>query len=252
MENPTETAFNRTGAQSSPLSVHSMQLYADEQAPGAPEEVPDIGSSLKDGKGIAAVRSRYVVEAERIGSVPMPGVMTPAFDLMLWRIGGRSLELLIDKLGERLAFERSGVRLYQALIDKARALEGQQPLPFRIADLEHFRDDELRHMHILASALDSLGADSTAQTPSANVSAVACSGVMQVLTDPRTTIVHCLEAILILELADREGWSLLIGLTGESGQDQLAPDFQRCSERETGHVRQVRGWLRSAVLGAGA
>lgn len=245
MDDGTEPGFNRTGAQSSPLSVHSMQLYADERVPeevGAPDEMPD-------GKEIAAVRCDYAVEAERIGSVPMPGVLTSAFTAVVSKLGARKPEVLVDKLGERLAFERIGVRLYQALIDKASALAPQQRMPFSIDDLQRLRDDELAHMHVLASALDSLGADSTAQTPAAAVSALAISGLMQVLTDPRTTLVHCLEAMLIAELADDASWELLISLTAEADQDQFLPQFHSARDNEKTHVRQIRGWLQTVVLG---
>lgn len=245
MEDTTELGFNRTGVQSSPLSVHGMQAYADEQTPQA----PPAPNGMPDGKAIAAVRSAYVAEAERVGSVPMPGTVTGAFNTVLSRLRGKSPEVLVDRLGERLAFERAGVRLYQALIDKASAVAVLETLPFAISDLQHIRDEELEHMHILASALDSLGADSTAQTPSADVSGVAFSGVMQVLTDPRTTIAHCLEAILTAELVDGDSWELLVRLTEQAGQDQLLPDFRRAIGNENEHLAKVRGWLRSVVLG---
>ncbi|CAI10102.1 ferritin-like domain-containing protein [Aromatoleum aromaticum] len=246
MDDGTEPGFNRTGAQSSPLSVHSMQLYADERVP---EEV-SAADEMPDGKEeIAAVRGDYTVEAERIGSVPMPGVLTSAFTAVVSKLGARKPEVLVDKLGERLAFERIGVRLYQALMDKAAALARQQRMPFSVDDLQRLRDDELAHMHVLASALDSLGADSTAQTPAAAVSAVAISGLMQVLTDPRTTLVHCLEAMLIAELADDASWELLISLTAEADQDQFLPQFRSARDNEKAHVRQIRGWLQTVVLG---
>lgn len=247
MENTTELGFNRTGAQSSPLSVHSMQIYADEQSPHA----PPTSDGMPDGKAIASVRSLYVAEAERVGSVPMPGTVTGAFNTVLSHLRGRNPEVLVDKLGERLAFERAGVRLYQALIDKANALGGLETLPFTIADLQHIRDEELEHMHVVASALESLGADPSAQTPSADISAVASMGVMQVLTDPRTTIAHGLEAILIAELTDCDSWDLLVSLTEQAGQDTLLPDFRRAMHNENAHLLKVRGWLRSVVLGEG-
>ena len=245
MDDATEPGFNRTGAQSSPLSVHSMQLYADERVP---EEVSAPGE-MPDGREIAAVRCDYAVEAELIGSVPMPGVLTSAFTAVVSKLGARKPEVLVDKLGERLAFERIGVRLYQALIDKASALATQQRMPFSVDELQRIRDDELAHMHVLASALDSLGADSSAQTPAAAVSALAISGLMQVLTDPRTTLVHCLEAMLIAELADDASWDLLISLTAEADQDQFLPQFHSARDSEKAHVRQIRGWLQAVVLG---
>lgn len=244
MKNTTELGFNRTGAQTSPLALHSMQLYADERTP-APPPAPD---GMPDGKAIAAVRSAYVMEAERVGSVPMPGTLTGAFTTAVSKLRGLKPEVLVDKLGERLAFERSGVRLYQALIDKTEALSGMAKLPFSADDLRHIRDEELEHMHIVASALESLGADSSAQTPSADVASVANSGVMQVMTDPRTTVTQCLEALLSTELLDDACWSMLIRLAKESDQDALLPQFQRALDREAAHVLRVRGWLENMLI----
>lgn len=244
MENQTEPSFNRTGAQFSSLSAHSMQLYADEQSPQA-APAPD---RLPDGKAIASVRSDYVIAADRVGSVPMPGAMTSALKTVISRLTGKRPEVLVDKLGERLAFERTSVRLYQALIDKADALQGRVALPFTIDDLQSIRGEELEHMHLLASALDSLGADPTAQTPSADVIGVTSMGVMQVLTDPRTTMAHCLEAILTAELTDNAGWELLIELTDTGGEDELLPEFRRALQDEARHLSQIRGWLRTIVM----
>lgn len=65
MENETRPGFNRTRAQSSPLSVPGMQLRADVHPPElrlAPEDV-------LDGKAIAAVRFDYGIAAEQEGLV---------------------------------------------------------------------------------------------------------------------------------------------------------------------------------------
>src|SRR5690606_41459299 len=63
-----------------------------------------------DSKGIMLERVKRAEEADRIGSVPVPGsakgMLKSTFDMAL----GKSPELLVDKLGERLAFERSGDR----------------------------------------------------------------------------------------------------------------------------------------------
>ncbi|CAL94347.1 ferritin-like domain-containing protein [Azoarcus olearius] len=240
-----ETGFNRTGAQTSPLALHSMQSYADLQTPTA----PPTAEGEPDGKALAPLRSTYVLDADRVGSVPMPGTLTGAFTTAASRLTGMRPEVLVDKLGERLAFERSGVRLYQALIDKTEALAStSMQLPFSAEALRHLRDEELEHMHIVASALDSLGADSSAQTPSADVAGVASSGVMQVLTDPRTTMSQCLEALLSAELLDEACWSLLIRLAEEAGQDVLIPHFQRALRHEEEHLVRVRGWLETLML----
>jgi hypothetical protein len=49
---------------------------------------------------------------------------------------GEKPTLLLDKLGERLAFERSGTRLYEALVSKHDAFGSFSGGPSR-EDLEH-------------------------------------------------------------------------------------------------------------------
>ena len=68
-------------------------------------------------------------------------------------------------------------------------------------------------------------ADPTAMTPCANTAGVASMGIMQVITDPRTTVPQCLSAILTAELADNAGWELLIQLANEMGQDDMVAQF---------------------------
>lgn len=241
MENATAMGTNRTGAQMSPRHTGAMQSYAEAQCP-VPDYPPQEGE-------IAHLRSDYVHEAERLGSVPLPGTLTGAFTTGVSKLTGRRPEVLIDKLGERLAFERTGVRLYQAMIDKAEAVEGSETLPFTLLDLRHIRDEELKHMHLVASVLNSLGADPTAQTPAADVAGVAASGVLQVLSDPRTTVPQCLSGLLTAELTDHAGWELLIRLARDAGQDKLLPGFEEAHRREEVHLQKVRGWVSSMVLG---
>lgn len=242
MENASRAGFNRTGVQTAPLTVQHLQAYADEQTSS---ELPKDG--VLDGTAIAAVRAGYVQEAGRIGSVPMPGALPGAVTGS--PLGARRPEVLVDKLGERLAFERSGVRFYQALIDKTEAMGGAVEIPFAADDLRRIRDEEFEHMHIVISALDGLGADPTAQTPSADVAGVANSGVMQVLTDPRTTLPHCLEALLGAELIDGASWELLIRLATEAGQHDLVAPFGKALRHENEHVARIKGWLEQMVVG---
>ena len=244
MENVTRSGFNRTGAQTSLHTVQNMQTFADEQSPSGPAHIDGV----LEGRSIASVRAEFVHEAERIGSVPIPTTLTGVLATGLSKLTGRRPEVLVDKLGERLAFERTGVRLYQALIDKAEAVQADVALPFAIGDLKHIRDEELEHMHIVTSALEGLGAAPTAQTPCADVAGVASSGAMQVLSDPRTTIAQCLETILSVELTDGAGWDLLIRLSGSAGQDELIKPFREALAREQEHAQQVKGWLERAVV----
>src|SRR5690606_32315938 len=137
--------------------------------------------------------------------------------------------LLLDKIGERIAFERGGTRLYDALLVKAQAalaagaelptaaealaangedvasLQGA-PTESALQTLERIRNEELEHFHLLCEAMKQLGGDPTAMTPCADAVATASAGLMQVVTDPRTTLAQSLNAMLTAELTDNAGW----------------------------------------------
>lgn len=186
-------------------------------------------------------------ESGTVGSVPVPGTVTGVLKTGMQKLMGRAPEAFVDKLGERLAFERTGVRLYEALIVKCQALQGtQNELP--LMDLRKYRDDEARHFKLVERALEKLGADPTAQTPSADMAATASMGVLQVISDPRSTIPQALNALLTAELTDIAGWELLIKLAREHGEDDMANDFEQALQSETLHAGEVKRWLEIQVL----
>ena len=159
---------------------------------------------------------------------------------------GNKPQVLIDKLGERLAFERTGVRLYEALMLKVgTATSG--PL-VDLAELRRIRDDEEAHFRLVGECPQQIGADPTAMTPCADVAGVAALGHLQVLTDPRTTVAQALNSILALELTDNASWELLIELVQETGHPKMVASFQDALKAEQRHLATVRGWLRQAVL----
>src|SRR4029434_375002 len=85
--------------------------------------------------------------------------------------------IFLDKLGERIAFERTGTRLYGALITKhlASINAGNDVLAPAAAGetaaetLQRIRAEELEHFHMLCDAVTQLGGDPSAQTPCADV-----------------------------------------------------------------------------------
>lgn len=237
MTDQAPLGLNKTGAHMARSAVRSMEDVA----------VSDGLAPEGDENEIAHMRSRYVHEAEPIGSVPPPGTLRGVVTTGLNKIAGRNPEVLVDKLGERLAFERTGARLYDAMIMKCIALENAgETVP--IAELERLRDEETEHFRMLNEALVSLGADPTAQTPSADVAAVTSMGVLQAIADPRTNLAQSLNALLTAELADHAGWELLIQLTEQMGQDEWAARFRHALAQESEHRLLVQGWLQSLVL----
>src|SRR5690606_28364782 len=112
MENESKLGMNRTGMQMSPIEGPNQVEYAASQPSG-----PD-GSGANT---LAAARAAYIQDAARVGSVPVPATGKGLVQATVGKLTGKHPEILLDKLGQRLAFERSGVRFYQAMIAKAEA-----------------------------------------------------------------------------------------------------------------------------------
>jgi hypothetical protein len=150
--------------------------------------------------------------------------------------------LLMDKLGERLAFERAGARLYEGLVSKHQAYGDFDGGPGE-EDLMEILGQEYEHAAMLERAIMELGGDPNALTPSANLAANVSAGLPQVLTDPRTNLLQCLEAIVVAELADNECWTVLNALACEAGHEELATACQQAIAHERDHLRKVRRWI---------
>jgi hypothetical protein len=153
--------------------------------------------------------------------------------------------VLMDKLGERLAFERSGTRLYDALLVKCQAGKAAG-IPLK--DVQHIRDEEALHFALVGAAIQSLGGDPTAQTPGGDVAGVEGAGLMQVLTDPKTTVAQALHAILVAEMTDNAAWDELIELTSQIGNDDLVARFSKARDSEMEHLEKVQAWYKAATL----
>lgn len=235
MKNETHIGLNRTGIAFSPL--HSQELI------DAAEEMP--ASQNGHAEAIAHAREHYASLAEPIGSMPpakrLDVETTPLHD------ENESLVVLGDKLGERLAFERTGCRLYEALLAKFHTSEKLPNGPTE-EDLREIHEDERAHLLLLRDVSHSLGVDPTVVTPSADIASVSSMGILQVLSDPRTSFKQCLEAILIAELADNDGWDLLVRLARQLGFDDLADPFSDALADEERHVALVRSWVMDATL----
>ncbi len=239
MKEQIPIGMNRTGVQMSPFASKDMQAVP----PQAGAQVPP-----GDASAIAEIRRMYIDESDPLGSVPPPATIKGVVTTGVSIITGSQPQLLIDKLGERLAFERTGTRLYEAMLAKAEAIEDAD-ISMRIEDLQKIRDDEARHFSILAHAIESIGGDPTVQTPCADLVGVESLGLLQVVTDPRTTLAQCLHAVLVAEMTDQSGWEMLIALAEDQGQASMATEFNQALAEERLHLAQVRGWYEEATLG---
>jgi hypothetical protein len=207
MKTAEDIGTNRTGIATSPLEAPQVIAGAEEGG----------YSSAGDESALAAVRTAYVRDAEPIGSVPPPVSIKGAVKTIAQALKGEKGSVFIDKLGERLAFERTGVRLYGLAMLKAETGPRWEGAP-SVADL------------------------------AANLS----KGIPAVLADPRSDLRHCLEGLLLAELADNAAWEALISLARELDQARMVEQFQRALDQEQDHLARVKDWLQQGVLGAAA
>lgn len=228
--------LNRTGMSVAPaLSAELVEGTASTEP-----------SAAGDAQLLADVRIQYARDAEPIGSVPPPATAGGAAKLAVKAVMGDKMLVLVDKLGERLAFERSGTRLYDGLISKFDAYGSWEGGPSR-ADLEQIRGEEHQHFTLLVDTIRALGGDPTAVTPSANLHAVASKGLCAVISDPRTDLMQSMEAILTAELVDNDCWENLIDLSRALGRDDVAAEFDGALAQEREHLVKVRHWLGVAL-----
>ena len=227
---------NRTGIKAPPMGGRALERTAS----GAP---PPHTESLR----ATGMREKFTGQAGRFGSVPAVASVRRMAEMALHGLQGHRLASFIDKLGERLAFERSGVRAYEAVLVKFEALGTWQGGPTRDL-LQEQCNEELAHFHMIKQILEHLGADPAAMTPSADVSAVQVSGVFKVLADPRASLSQVLRALLVLEDVDADGWGMLVEVAASTRQDQLASRFRDALATEETHKESVRGWLSHAAL----
>ncbi len=238
MRNTSGAGMNRTGIALSPLNSRELIVQAARAVPSSEGDGP---------RQIAEVRTSYADDAEPIGTMPPPLTLKGTAEAVNEIALGHRMGVLLDKLGERLAFERTAIRLYEALIAKfdpsdEEALDGPS-----LEELEEIHDDELAHFELIREAIVSLGGDPTAITPSADVASTAQMGLPHVLTDPRTTFAQCLDTVLTAELIDNDGWAMLIYLAEALKHDDLAERFRQALEQEDQHLTSIRRWLLEAI-----
>lgn len=228
---PTDIGTNRTGIAASP--VHAREAVEGARRAAASEGGPER---------LAAFRAEASKAAPPAGTMPPPATARGAVKTLSKALKGETANLLLDKLGERLAFERSGVRLYDAVLAKLPASRTRKGA-LDAAELTQLRDEEHRHMLVVTEAIEKLGGDPTAMTPCANLVGVQGSGLLQSVTDPRSTLTQCLDTLLAAELIDNDGWKLLIALAEGMDQADLAKRFTECLVEEDEHLVKVRAWV---------
>lgn len=224
------------------MTITSMNRTGNRTAPERLEEMTDVGDLVIDdqpepGPTDQQMRFECIEEARPVGSIT-DRTTPPAHASVL------------DSLGGRLAFERGGVRLYDAVLRKAEALAHLQGLKECVGDLAHIRDEEQEHAALLERVIAELDGDPTSETPCADLEGVMSSGLLQVVHDPRTSLIECLRVAVVAELADLENWSSLIRRVQGLVSDFLAEEVAEALGHEQEHLALIRQWIATAENGA--
>jgi ferritin-like metal-binding protein YciE len=238
MKDPTSLGHNRTGLQVSPLHGELLTETAQREIDRTLIDSPE--STL-----LAEMRRDYINDAESLGSIPPPATMKGMAKSGAGAITNKRLHVFVDKMAERLAYERGGTRLYDAALVKAIALA--EGTPVNIERMKQIRAQEADHANLLSDAIESVGADPTAQTPCADLVGVQAMGLMQSITDPRTSLVQTLSSLLAAELIDVASWELLARLARDMGQDAIANRFEDALAHETQHLDTISRWYEAMV-----
>lgn len=246
MQNSTDATrlgINRTGIQMSPQHAEEMLNATQLLDPTVMEEQ----SEAADNQALSATRVQYIAAADPLGSVPAPATLKGAAKSGVKMLTGRRPQVFIDKLAERLAFERSGARLYDAVYAKAIANDNELD-KVSAQELLEIRNAEAQHALLIKQCMETLGADPTAQTPGADLVGVETAGLLQSASDPRTTLAQTLHAALAAELMDNEGWENLITLARDMGHDDMATRFEAALTEEATHLAKVRKWYAALTM----
>lgn len=232
----TSVGDNRTGIMISPKEATKTMKGAIELTN------PPAGDSTALGDN----RARFMMEADPVGTMPAPASLKGLASSMKEKLMNGHHQFM-DKLGERIAFERTGTRLYGALISKYMGTADRSAFP-DIEMIRKFYLEEKRHFNLCCEVMLNIGGDPTAMTPSADVCGMAAMGWVQVMSDPRTTFLHSLEVILQAELVDNNCWENLIELADQLGLDHVVEDFRQALAEEENHLSHVRAWVKELNL----
>ena len=162
-------------------------------------------------------------------------------------LGKQNREKLIDLLTERLVFERSGVKLYDRLLDAVRA-SNDDNLMRTLGELQEYRDAEKAHEEWLEEQIRNLGGDAHGETNLSKLVTRESKGIEEVMqSDPDIT--HMFHALLAAELVDNAGWDLLVQLADEVGDRHAKREFKKRLHEEEEHLLYIRKAMERLSIG---
>ena len=150
------------------------------------------------------------------------------------KLAAKNLGRVLDLLGERLAFERAGVKLYDKILGRMR-MSGDPQIHKVLARIEVNREQEKEHEEWLEEQIRALGGDDHAPSEKSILVKTEAEGIEQVvMRDPN--LLHDFHALLTAELADNAGWELLVELASEFGDRDAKKEFKKRLHEEEQHL----------------
>jgi len=154
------------------------------------------------------------------------------------KLAGKNVGRVIDLLNERLAFERTGVRIYDRMLLRMRLAEDGEVQ--RMVDrMQRYRDQEREHEEWLEEQIQTLHGDDHVPTEKSVLVLAETQGLERVIhRDPRLD--HDFHALLSAELSDAAGWDLLVRMAEQFGDREARREFKQRHREEQEHVLFVR------------
>jgi bacterioferritin (cytochrome b1) len=157
------------------------------------------------------------------------------------KLAKKNVSQVIDLLNERLAFERTGVKLYDTLLARLH-LSTEPSIEGLVEQVQEQRDEEKEHEEWLEEQIRALGGTAHALSEHAVLAQAESEGVERVVRRD-DNIAHDFHALLTAELADNAGWDLLVQLADELGDSKAKKEFKKRLHEEEKHLLFVRKTL---------
>ncbi|HKY61821.1 MAG TPA: hypothetical protein VJR29_00230 [bacterium] len=157
--------------------------------------------------------------------------------------------ILLNKIGQQMAFEQSNFRLWETFHGKALLLKALGEM--ELEEIEVLRAQKRDHLRLLKLAASDVGAGSHPMAPTVEVATISSMGLAPALDDPRIDFEQCLQLMLVAELVNNEAWRALGDLAEIAGDDEWAERFQQAAAEAEEHLACVRTWIFDRMVDAG-
>ena len=157
------------------------------------------------------------------------------------KLASKNVSRVVDLLNERLAFERTGVKLYDALLARLRA-SMDPAVKALVEPVQEQRDQEKEHEEWLEAEIRALGGTPHALSEHAVLAQAEAEGIERVLRRDES-IPHDFHALLAAELADNAGWDLLVQLADAFDDSEAKEQFEKRLREEEEHLLFMRKTL---------